>query len=443
MKKLIEKYNQSKTVLVVSSYPDKKDGIKNLNAVAWYAEKTLKSLPLGNKYRIVVLAEITDKPQTYEDGRLLIIRCWRRNSPFLLKDLLSQIIKFDKVANVLVEFEFNTFGGMIGTFAFPFFMLALKVLGKRTVLELHQVLLDINALSGHLNIKRGGLLASILNLVLMYFYKSVGRLSDRIIVLEEELKNRLSTFVEPKKITPLFIATSKKNLPSKENAREKLGLKKNDFILLYFGFVTWYKGADWLIKECKGKNVKLIVAGGSSPTLRKKSHYQKFYSRILSLVEKSPNISLTGFVNEADIPYYFAACDLVVLPYRAFMSASGPLSFAISYRKPFILSNNLSCYLGSEDFVESLDIVKGTKEDLVFPLDSYSFNQKIKTLKSDPLALKKLQKISSNLNYMRSPENLGKMYFKELIDVSRPTYRYSPSSLLAKLLARGLAYRLG
>lgn len=434
-----QKYNHKNTILVVSSYPDKKTGIKDLNAVAWYAQKTIKCLPSDEQNRFVFLSEIIDKPEIYEDGDYLVIRTWKRNNPFLFVKLLSEISKFDQIGGLLVEFEFNTFGGLINTALFPLFLLVLKILNKKVVIELHQVILDINSLSGHLNIKRNGFISSIFNFALQFFYYSICFLSNHIIVLEEELKQRLLSFTSEEKISSLFIAISDKVKLNKNEARQKLGINKQEFVLLYFGFITWYKGADWLVKESYNKKFRLILAGGESPTLKDKTHYKKFYKNILARVNHSSNIKITGFIDEGDIPTYFSAADLVVLPYRAFMSASGPLSLALSYRKPFILSSKLNDYFKSNDFQESLEKSSLKEEDLIFSLDRASLEKRLKTIN-----LSRLQKFSNNLSEMRSSENLGKMYLKTLQNDLYPTDRsYRLSFVWGKLRPVLLAFRLG
>lgn len=438
MNNLFQKYNNKNTILVVSSYPDKKNGIKDLNAVAWYAQKTIKSLPADGQYRFIFLSEIINKPQIYEDGDFLVVRCWKRNSPFLFTKLLSEISKFDQTGGLLVEFEFNTFGGLINTALFPIFLSALKLMGKKVILELHQVILDINSLSGHLNLKSGGFVSFVFNLALQIFYRSICFLSNRIIVLEEELKQRLLAFTGEEKVTSLFIAISSKNQLNKDEARQKLNIGKDELVLLCFGFITWYKGADWLVKESFNKNFKLILAGGESPTLKGKAHYKKFYKNILADVKNSANIQITGFVDEEDISTYFSAADLVVLPYRAFMSASGPLSLALSFKKPFIFSSKLSDYFKSDDFQESLKKSHAARGDILFSFNR-PFEEKLKTID-----LNRLQQFSNNLSQMRSAENLGRIYMKALQNDLYPTAcSYNLGFVWDKLRPILLAFRLG
>lgn len=452
MKNLIKKYNTKNTILVVSSYPDKKHGIEKLNAVAWYARKTFKNLAKIGECKIVVLAEVIDKPEVYLDGKVLIVRAWRPNRLSAIKDLSFWIFRFDEVKTVLLEFEFNMFGGILGTLLFPFFLLALKILRKRIVLELHQVVLDINSLSGHLNLKRGGFLSGFFNLVLNDFYLAVCLLSSKVIVLEEELKRRLSLLINPEKIAVLPIAAGTKPKLTVRAARLRLGIKKDEFVLLYFGFIAWYKGADWLVKtirdnrgKIKGKKLRLIVAGGESPTLKNKPHYQKFYQSVLSAAKKARRVQITGFVKERDIPTYFAACDLVVLPYRTFMSASGPLSWALTFQKPFLLSLNLRDYFKSPDFHQAQKEANLSEEDVLFALNSSSLTKKLRRIlvKSESRELARLTEFSSLLAKARGAENVARTYLAELDHDYHSSTNIISRPSGGELRSRKLAVRLG
>lgn len=445
MENVIKKYNQPQTVLVVTSYPDKVNGIEHLNAVAWYAKKTFQTLQKKGKNKVVILAEIINHPEIYKEENLLIIRCWKKNNPFLFFSLLKYALAFNHARQMIVEYEFNIFGGIICTPIFPLFLLILRLIGKRITVELHQVILDINSLNGHLGLEKRTFLIRLFNLSLSLFYRVVCSLSTRIVVLEEELRIRLLSFTDPAKIITSAITLSKKGSVGKDVARTKLNIKNDEFVLLYFGFINWYKGADWLINEVKNlkmtvknKNIRLILAGGESPTLKEKPHYQKFYQKLLRTVENTRNVKMTGFVKEEDIPLYFSSSDLVVLPYRALMSSSGPLSLALSYHKPFIMSHALNGYLESQDFNSALNKAGIQSKDVYFSLNRESFSQKLATLN-----LGALRNFSSILAKMRSNKDLQTIYLGE------PEYVYSSNIsdlyrlVVGKLSTWKLAFGVG
>lgn len=448
-KKLIDEFNQKESILVVTSYKDRKEGIKNLNAVAWYARKTVAEMAKLGKCKFIVLAEVVYRQEVFKDGNVLVVRCWKRGTPLLYLSLLRWFLIFNKANTSLISFEFNIFGGLASTGSLPIFLLALKLLGKRIIVEVHQVLLNLDQLSGHLNIARRSVKFLFFNLTLRLFYQMLHIFANKIVVLEEELKERYEKLCGKGKIALISHFVFPKNESLKNaHAKRLLNLKSDDFVLLQFGFVAWYKGVDWLInvvnklpERVAGRPVRLIVAGGESATLKDREHYQKYWARVNKLVKKSSKITLTGFVEDKDIPLYFSASDLVVFPYRAFMSSSGPLSWAFSFKKPFILSSKLLPYFESQDFQKGL-VLSDLKEDrLTFNLSFSSFKNLLVCAISDKMLYSRLTNLSSNIARMRNASSSAKIYLKLLQDVHYSSYSFGVS--FNKLFPKRLAFRLG
>src|SRR6185369_2352713 len=104
---------------------------------------------------------------------------------------------------------------------------------------------------------------------------------------------------------------------SKRLAKSKLGIAQDQKVLLFFGFVTWYKGADWLIKTFdtlakKYPKAQLVIAGGPSYSLATKSHYKKYYHALEQIAKRNSQIRIAGFVDEKEIQTYFSAADLSI-----------------------------------------------------------------------------------------------------------------------------------
>ena len=66
-----------------------------------------------------------------------------------------------------------------------------------------------------------------------------------------------------------------------------------------------------------------------------------YFQSIKNKVHNNKRISMTGFVPEENISNYYSVADLCMIPYREFISSSGPLSLALSYQRPVILSKEL------------------------------------------------------------------------------------------------------
>ena len=410
---IIEKYNQPGSILVVSSYPEK--GVKysgKVCAVGGFAKNTLASLrneyqAQGEKRNFIVLTVTTNgKQEVYEENGILVIRCLKRDDVFSYFSFLRYAILFNQVKEVLAEFEFASFGGVLMTGLLPFILGMLRVFGKRIVLVVHQVVFDLNQLTGHVGFRKNSWKLRFFQTGLKLFYQIMCLPAEKIVVLEKEFKNRLVKLVNPEKIAiiPHGVDNSLR-LVNKSFARKKLGIKRDEKVLLYFGYLAWYKGIDKLLEIVNKKGIKLIVAGGASFTQKKKPHYQQYLSRV-RLLAKEKNVQITGFLPEDKIKLYFSAADLVVLPYRTFMSSSGPLSLTLSHGKPFIISQPMANILETIDFKESLASLGLKKSDVIFQLTKNSLGKKLERIgKTGPL-----EKLSVMMREKRNFENLSADY---------------------------------
>ena len=117
-------------------------------------------------------------------------------------------------------------------------------------------------------------------------------------------------------------------------ARERLGIRA-ERVLLFFGFVRRYKGLEVLLESLplilRELPVHLVVAGeiwrdstGCLETLRKPG-----ISEHVTLVPR--------YVPNEEVADYFAACDLVVVPYLS-ATQSGIIQLAFGFDKPVVAS---------------------------------------------------------------------------------------------------------
>lgn len=385
LKELIKFFDSANSILVVSSYPER--GVKysgKVCALGGFTKNTLLALKnefikSGQEKKIVVLTlKTTDQQEIYKEEDILIVRCFQRNNPFSYFSLLKAIFLFKKSKHILVEFEFSSFGDTFTTCFFPVFLMVSRLLGKKITLVLHQVIFDLNQILGHTGLERDTFKTLFLEKMLGVFYHLLCLPAEEIIVLEEELKKRLSKIVDSEKIIVIPHGVDRGlKLVEKKTARKRLGLKRDKKVLLYFGYLTWYKGIDWLIKNVPGENFNLVVAGGPSFSQKDKPHYQKFLNKTYSLAHKR-KIKISGFLPEELISLYFSAADLVILPYRTFMSSSGPLSLSLTFKKPFLVSKPLAKIFDSFDFQIALIETGLTKENLIFNLEDNSLRERLK-----------------------------------------------------------------
>lgn len=422
--KLVETYNVPEGLLVIAGYPKRREKYsQNVCAVSSFTKNTLDSLSFENPGRkIVVLTTQINGKQIYEEDNRLIIRCFKRNSPLSYLALLETIRKFNKVKKVLVEFEFASFGNTLTTSLLLFVIWTLFAMGKRITLVTHQVLFNLRDLSGHIGLAKKNPLISFFNLGLKLFFIFLTFPASKVVVLEEEFKQRLSTLIGNTKIAVIPHGVDM-NIKKADPllSRKSLGISKNDFVILVFGYVTWYKGVDFLLDSFKnisilnGRRIKLLVAGGPSFTQRDKKHYKNYFSKLLAKLKHAPNVIYTDFIKEEDFGKIFASSDLVVLPYRVFMSSSGPLSLALSQSKPFLLSRNLQAIEKSFDFKTALETSGVKKDNIFFAMENEDLLSKVKA-SMNPSSMEKMINFSNILAGKRSFGNLASIYDRILTE---------------------------
>jgi glycosyltransferase involved in cell wall biosynthesis len=133
--------------------------------------------------------------------------------------------------------------------------------------------------------------------------------------------------------------------PSRAEARAALGLPAEGVVLLFFGYLRPYKGVDALIRafrQLPDRDVSLVVAGGYIS--------QAFRDEVVGIAAGDPRVRLfLGVVPDADVSRYFAAADLVALPFRRILT-SASLMLALSQGVPVIVpaTRALSDYINDD-----------------------------------------------------------------------------------------------
>jgi len=392
-----------KTLLVVSSYPEK--GLvhgKKAVGVASYTKNTLLALKKTKKdLSIIVLAEqLNKKEESYRENGILVKRIWSKKSLGSLV-IIKELIKH-RQGPIMVAFEGHMMGNLFSTGLLIFGLIFSKLLGKKIFLVLHQAIEDFR------EIEKNKIKALILNCLAKTTYRLLIFSSFKTIVFEKHFKEVLGN---NKKIVVIPHAIENVKPISQKIARKKLNLSLSKFYLLYFGFLSPYKGIDLLVKKWpKTKAANLIMTGDGNPNHMKKKNYALFVNN-LKKEAKSMGIISPGFIPENKIPDYFSAADAVVLPYQIFFSSSGPLSLALSSLKPIIFSNQLRGYFKSNDLKKALQMSGLKEKDFLFHLNPKEIKKKIASLKKDE---RKYLEFARLIKRERPWNNIAKKYLDEL-----------------------------
>lgn len=406
MNNYVDQYNHPDTLLVFSSYAFVDKAVQEQNALAWYTKELLTAFP--QKKQIVVISEKTQSisHNPIKQKNVLVMPCWKKNDLRSVLDIFLYFSRFPKAKRVLFEFEFNMFGNITGPIVTLLLLFFLKLQGKKIFFHLHQVILDLTSVKRQVHIYNP-LLLRFFNICLRLFYILIGLFSQKVILTEIALSNKLTSYIDEKKILILPIGIiSVKKLSKAQALKRVVPRFKKSFTILFFGYLSWYKGIDWLVKmmpslQKKYPHIRLVVVGDKSPTLAKKPHYRRYYRTLKRLMEKNKNIIHTGYVNDEKAGLWFSASDLVILPYRTFMSSSGPLAWALSYGKPVVFSKQLMPYMQSQDFNKTMKAQHITPSEMFFELNEMSFISLIKTL-----PVRKLGRFSKQLGIKRSKQTI-------------------------------------
>lgn len=124
-----------------------------------------------------------------------------------------------------------------------------------------------------------------------------------------------------------------------KEGREQLGLRMDAKVLLFFGLIREYKGLKHLIAAIskirqRYKDIKLLIVGDFG-----KEENRAFYESIIEQTGIADNVDIYGgHIPIPEVEKFFAACDMVVLPYES-ATQSGVIQVAYGFQKPVLATN--------------------------------------------------------------------------------------------------------
>jgi len=115
-----------------------------------------------------------------------------------------------------------------------------------------------------------------------------------------------------------------------------MGIRENENVALFFGYIRKYKGLNVLLdamKKVLGRiNVKLLVVGEFYDDKR------NYIRQIVELGLKDNVVVIGDYVPNDEVAKYFSASDVVVLPYVD-ATQSGIVQIAYNFNRPAITTN--------------------------------------------------------------------------------------------------------
>ncbi len=137
-------------------------------------------------------------------------------------------------------------------------------------------------------------------------------------------------------VHPTYNAFKMQDL-SQAEARQMLEITEETKVLLFFGFVRKYKGLRYLIEAMPRivrslTDVKLMIVGDFG------DHRCEYMDQIERTGVKDHISIYDGYIPDREVEKFFAACDVVVLPYIS-ATQSGIVQIAYGFEKPVIATN--------------------------------------------------------------------------------------------------------
>jgi glycosyltransferase involved in cell wall biosynthesis len=239
-------------------------------------------------------------------------------------------------------------------------MLYYRFLGKKIVLTVH----NVNA--GRRDSKDTRL--NRLTLLIQY------RLVDRIFVHTEKMKRELieefGTQGARVTVIPFGINNAVPNTDlTRVEARHRLGIRRDEKTVLFFGNITPYKGLEYLVTAFQHvglhhEDYRLIIAGRPG---KHQKHWRSIQEQIRKDLQTRQVLLRAEFIPDDETEVYFKAADVLVLPYKHIYQ-SGVLLLAQSFGLPVLAAN-----VGSlED-----EIVEGKTGFVFSPEDSADLGRAI------------------------------------------------------------------
>lgn len=393
-------------VAIVAPYPRTADahGEESLGGVASYTKNLVDELRRHARVRVVAPGE--GAPGARRDGDVEVhdIRREGASVPRALRSL-GRDAALDAVH---VQFEQHLFGGMLQNLRLAFALMALKR-RKRVVITLHQVP-DLREVDRAF-LQRNGFppLPILARLWMRLQYALLAAASHVLLVHEPRLRDRLAGQYRIGRALVAVVphGVELHALPcSQADAKARLGAS-GKVLLLYFGYVTGYKGVDLLadalerVPAQERARLRVVIAGKvperklESGSFRAES--EKLEARIAAL---GPWVERKGFLTPAQISLHLAGADAVLFPYRQVFGASGPFAITLGHGRPFLVS----------DAFEGM----GVPHAALFPRDPDALAATIRRALQDPRLLESLateaRRMASEASWARVAERTALAY---------------------------------
>lgn len=329
-------------VCMVSIYPPTQGG------VGTYTKEILSAYTRFTKSNLYITL-LADRPagmnktsQETLTPNIAIKRVWTRNITYPLQIMKTLIREHPHLTHV--HHEYFLYGGLLSSAIFPFFIILLKAIRLKVIVQIHGVIQLKNIDHNYCKtceLPSNEVLIKISRLGIFITTSLICKSADAIIVHANCLKETLvyDYCVNSEKIFVIRYGFAKPMITPKEAF---LVRNKNVHEILFYGFLTGYKGLEILLAAHaelveEMSNVHLRVVGGNSP--RSKINHLNNLKQMTQKLGITDYVTFAGFKEPQDMGEYFTNAEIFVLPYIYSMASSDALSKAFQYLLPTVASD--------------------------------------------------------------------------------------------------------
>jgi len=317
------------------------------SALNWYTRRLAGAIA-SQGVEVSVIAPIGDGASRlrWQDGNVVVIPCYRRGSATAALSMMTAAAE-TRAEIIHVQHELFAYGGLPTATVLPFCLRHLRRCGLKVFTTIHGVI-PLEAITPefvHANRIFGPVWG--VRYIWRQLIRNVALASNAVHVHEAYLGDLLveqyGIHQNSIRVIPMGIDRNT-NVSLREIARERFSIPPEAEVVLFFGYMSTYKGLVQLtaaIPAALKRRSKLhfVLAGAVPARLRGTNDVREQLH--VDGVDRD-RIHITGFVSDQAIPHVFAASDVLLLPYTVVMSASGPMALAISHDVPVLLSDRFS-----------------------------------------------------------------------------------------------------
>jgi glycosyltransferase involved in cell wall biosynthesis len=327
----------------VTLYPPKGGKHISTSGVASYSKNLITNLAENNDQQTVICETLGGTEKSYQEDGIEVRRVFEKNPGFITK--IHAALKQANPDVVHIQQELALFGGIATAYLLQWLVFLWR---DKVVITLHGVVDPHKIDAAFVKENNSRLPVWAVRLAFRIIYAPLMKWAKKIIVHEDYFKSIMvqSYGISPEKIVVIPHGVEPLHTMAQSEARQQLKLPQDANVALFMGYATGYKGIDLLIEGFGDyakdhNNAYLLIGAGKHPKLQDDQAYLKEYARLQKKAAKllpKGQYAWHGFIAEEDITAYYSASDVSLYPYTTAMSSSGPMSFAIGYEKPFLVS---------------------------------------------------------------------------------------------------------